>query len=162
MNMKKRFKAVVVGGTFDKFHKGHQTLLMKAFEVGKHVFIGLSSDDFVKMMRKHEVATYDERLKYLKKFLKEKSVLNRAKILPLNDPYGLTLSTGCVDAIVVSRETDPRAQEINEKRMNKGLPPLRVVVIEMVLAENNVPISTSRIRLREIDREGYLLRLKER
>ena len=59
---------------------------------------------------------------------------------------------------MVSRETEPRAREINEKRKAMGLPPLHVVVIEMVPAENHVSISTTRIRWGEIDREGHLLR----
>ncbi len=157
--MKKRFEAVAVGGTFDEFHKGHRALLLKAFEVGKRVLIGLCTDKFAKKIWKpHKVATYEKRLKELKDFLRLKGLLDRVEILPLNDPYGITLSSGCVEAIVVSRETESRAQEINEKRRAKGLPPLSVVVIEMVPAENHVSISTTRIRRREIDREGRLLK----
>jgi len=157
--VKKRFEAVAVGGTFDEFHRGHRALLLKAFEVGNRVLIGLCTDDFAKKLWKpHEVATYVERLADLKHFLRRKSLLDRAEITPLDDPYGITLSRGCVEAIVVSRETEPRAHEINEKRKAKGLPPLHVVVIEMVPAENHVSISTTRIRHREIDREGRLLK----
>jgi len=58
----------------------------------------------------------------------------------------------------VSRETEPRAYEINEIRKKKGLPPLGVVTIEMVPSEDFIPISSTRIHLREIDREGRLLR----
>ena len=156
--MYQKFKTVLVGGTFDELHKGHKALLMKAFEVGDRVIIGLSTDGLARKLKKnHEVATYKERLKELKVFLKKQGVLHRAKILPLKTPYGITLSKGCADALVVSRETEPRAKEINEKRKAKGLQPLHVVVIEMVPAENHVPISTTRIRRREIDREGRLL-----
>lgn len=132
---------------------------MKAFEVGNRVLIGLCSDDFARKLRKpHEVATYEERLEDLKDFLRRHGVLDRAEVIPLRDPYGVTLSSGCVDAIVVSRETEPRAYEINEKRRARGLPPLGIVVIEMVPAEDHVPISTTRIRRREIDHEGRLLK----
>ena len=155
----KRFKVIAVGGTFDEFHKGHRALLIKAFEVGDQVLIGLCSDDFAKELRKpHKVATYQKRLDDLKSFLRSQEVLDRAKIIPLNDPYGVTLSGGCLDAIAVSRETESRAHEINEKRRAKGLKPLEVVVIEMVPAENHISISTTRIRRKEIDREGRLLK----
>lgn len=158
--MKKRFDTVAVGGTFDEFHKGHRALLMKAFEVGNRVLIGLCTDEFAKELRKpHKFAGYEERLRDLKHFLRQLDVLSRAEILPLSDPYGITLSTNRpLDAIVVSRETEPRAKEINKKRAAKGLPPLEVIVIEMIPAEDHVSISTTRIRWKEIDREGRLLR----
>lgn len=156
----RKFKTVAVGGTFDEFHKGHRALLQKAFEVGEHVLIGLSSDDFAKKIRKsHRIATYDERLGNLEHFLRRMNVLDRAEITLLNDPYGVTLSRGCVESIVVSHETEPRAYEINEKRKMKGLPSLNVIVIKMVPAEDKVPISTTRIRLGEINHEGHLLEI---
>ena len=156
--MKKEFDAVAVGGTFDEFHKGHRALLKKAFEVGNRVFIGLSSDEFSKKLRKpHKIATYERRLEELKEFLRRRGVLNRAEIFPLDDPYGVTLSRNRVDAIVVSKETEPRANEINEKRRAKGMPPLNIVVVDMILAEDFFPISSTRIWLEEIDREGHLL-----
>jgi len=157
--VKKRFEIVAVGGTFDEFHKGHRALLLKAFEVGNRVLIGLCADEFARELRKpHEVTTYEERLGELKEFLEKLGVLDRAEIVPLHDPYGPTLSSTSLDAIVVSDETEPRAHEINKKRVAKGLPPLNVVVIRMVPAENHVWISTTRIRQREIDREGHLLK----
>lgn len=157
--MQRRFKKVAVGGTFDELHKGHKALLMKAFEVGEKVLIGLCTDEFVKRMRKpHITASYERRLGELREFLQENGFLKRAEIVPLNDPYGVTLSKGCVEALVVSRETEARAREINVKRCELGLQPLHVVVIDMVSAENHIEISTTRIKRGEIDREGRLLK----
>lgn len=154
-----RFKMIAVGGTFDEFHKGHRVLILKAFEVGARVLIGLCTDDFAKKLRKmHEVAPYEERLNELRSYLRKNELLHRAEILPLRDPYGPAVSNSEIEAIVVSRETEPRAYEINEMRKKKGLPSLAVVTIEMVPSEDETPISSSRIHLREIDREGHLLR----
>jgi cytidyltransferase-like protein len=156
--VEKKFETVAVGGTFDLFHSGHRKLLWKAFKVGKHVLVGLSSDDLVKNLRKpHNIAPYAERLKELKSFLKCKGVLDRAEILPLNDSYGVTLSNEEVEAIVVSEETEPRARLINEKRESLGMPPLQIVTVRMVLSEDHYPISSTRIWFEEIDREGNLL-----
>jgi len=156
--VEKKFETVAVGGTFDEFHKGHRALLKKAFEVGDRVFIGLCSDDFVKKLRKpHNIAPYEKRLEELKNFLRKCGVLERGEIFPLNDPYGVTVSRKSLDAIVVSKETEPRAHEINEKRRSRGMSPLKIVVIDMVLAEDWFPISSTRIWLGEIDREGHLL-----
>lgn len=159
--MAKKFRVAAVGGTFDEFHKGHRALLSKAFEVAERVLIGLCTDDFVKRMRKpHPVDCYEKRLRELREFLRSRGWLERAEIVPLNDRYGVLLSEGCVEVLVVSRETEPIAHEINEKRKAKGLSPLEIVVIEMVPSENHVPISTTRIRRGEIDREGRLLKDK--
>jgi len=155
----KKYKVVLVGGTFDHLHRGHRALMMKAFEVGERVKIGLSSDEFAKkLVKHHEVASYKERLEELKNFLKQKGVLERAEIVPLDNAYGVTLSKGCAEALVVSRETELRAFAITEKRRAMGLPPLEVIVVDMVPAEDAVPISSTRIRKREIDREGHLLK----
>jgi len=160
--LEKKFKTVGVGGTFDEFHKGHRTLLMEAFEAGEHVLIGLCSDDFANKLNKpHVTASYEQRLKELKAFLREHELLERTTIIPLNDPFGVTLSKGCMEALIVSKETEPTAIKINEKRKEIGLPPLKIVVIDMVPSENHVPISTTRIRHGEIDREGRLLKRKK-
>ena len=155
----RKFRSVAVGGTFDEFHKGHRALIRKAFEVGQQVLIGLCTDEFArKLWKDHDISAYGKRLEELRKFLGDQGVLNRAKITPLADPYGVTLSRGCVEAIVVSRETERVAREINILRERKGLLPLEVIVIDMVPAENHVPITTTRVLRGEIDREGHLLR----
>ncbi|MEM3642223.1 MAG: phosphopantetheine adenylyltransferase [Candidatus Bathyarchaeia archaeon] len=155
----KTFKTVAVGGTFDELHKGHRTLLIKAFEIGEQVLIGLCSDEFVRKLGKpHITAPYEQRLDELKAFLREYGFSERAKILPLNDIYGVTLSKGCLEALVVSKETKPTALKINEERKKRNLPPLYIDVIDMVPSENHIPISTTRIRRGEIDREGRLLK----
>jgi pantetheine-phosphate adenylyltransferase len=155
----KKFRKVAVGGTFDEFHRGHKVLLMKAFEVGEHVLIGLCTDKFVKKLGKpHVTASYEERLKELWAFLKSLGVGDKAEVVPLNDPYGSTLTDRCIEALVVSEETEKTAVKINQKRSEAGLPPLTIVTIGMVPAENRAPISTTRIREGEIDREGHLLK----
>ena len=155
----KELRKVAVGGTFDEFHRGHKVLLMKAFEIGSHVLIGLCSDEFVKKMGKpHTTATYEERLKELRVFLTSHGLTDKAEIVPLNDPYGVTVTDRCIDALVVSEETKKTAIKINQKRSEAQLSPLTIVTISMVPAENCKPISTTRIREGEIDREGHMLK----
>jgi pantetheine-phosphate adenylyltransferase len=155
----KKFKKVAVGGTFDELHRGHKTLLDKAFEVGDKVVIGLSSDKFVsKMGKPHVTATYNERCIELKDYLKELGLAERAEIVPLNDPFGLTISGKGLEALVVSQETQQTAEKINEKRREAGLLPLKIITVNMVPAENSTPISTTRIRSGEIDRNGHMLK----
>jgi pantetheine-phosphate adenylyltransferase len=155
----KKFRKVAVGGTFDELHKGHRRLLAKAFEIGENVLIGLCTDEFVKKLGKpHETASYEERLKELHAFLEKSSLISEAEIIPLDNPYGNTLTDKCIEALVVSEETEKIAIEINQKRSEAKLPLLEIITISMVPAENFKPISTTRIREGEIDREGHLLR----
>ena len=155
----KNFNKIAVGGTFDKLHKGHKTLLDKAFEVGDNVVIGLSSDIFVsKMGKPHETAPYKERRKELKAYLAELGLTERAEIVRLSNSYGSTISGKDLEALIVSKETKKTAEIINEKRKTVGLSPLIIIAVNMVPAENNAPISTTRIRRGEIDRNGHLLK----
>jgi len=153
-------KTVGVGGTFDELHKGHATLLIKAFEIGERVIIGLATDEFVKRMNKpHITAPYPQRLKELKAFLKQHGYESRAEIIPINDVDGGVLLTETpIETLVLGKERESAGLMINEKRRNLGLPPVEIVAIDLVPSENHAPISTTRIRLGEIDREGHLLR----
>ncbi|MCD6529943.1 phosphopantetheine adenylyltransferase [Candidatus Bathyarchaeota archaeon] len=156
--MNGKFKVAAVGGTFDEFHKGHRSILKKAFEVGEKVIVGLCTDEFVKKLGKpHIVDPYEVRLKNLKTFLKENGLLERAEIIPLNDPYGPTINDEEIEVLIVSEETAPTAYKINELRRRRGLKPLEIIVVNMVLAEDEKTISTTRIRKGEIDREGRLI-----
>ena len=158
--MGKKFRTVGVGGTFDELHKGHRVLLLKAFDIGEQVMIGVSSDKFVNKMNKpHPTTMYEKRVTELRDFLREHGVLDRAEIISINDTYGgVLLSKNLIQALVVSKETEPMAININEKRKEKGISPLEIIVVDMVPSENHRAISTRRIRTGEIDREGHILK----
>jgi pantetheine-phosphate adenylyltransferase len=154
----KEYRKVAVGGTFDQLHSGHKALLGKAFEVGDKVIIGLTSDNFVAKLNKHHVtASYQDRQRDLEKYLSEQGWLFRAEIVPLEDSFGLTIKGRGLAAIVVSKETEHVAVSINQKRLSTGHKPLAIVTVCMVPAENHNPISTTRIRRGEIDRNGHML-----
>lgn len=155
----KKFKKVAVGGTFDELHRGHKALLSKAFEVGEKVLIGLTSDEFVaKLGKPHKTAPYKQRLGELTAFLDSLGYAGRFEIVPLQDSYGSTISGKGLEALVVSKETEKTALIINEKRQHAGFLPLKIFTVSMVPAENRTPISTTRIRSGEIDRNGHLLK----
>jgi pantetheine-phosphate adenylyltransferase len=157
----KKFQKVAVGGTFDELHRGHKTLLDKAFEIGDKVVIGLSSDALVsKLSKPHVTATYEEREQGVRAWLRDLGLADRTEIVPLFDAFGSSVKDPQIGALVVSEETKPTAERINERRMTAGLPTLEIVAINMVPSQNCGPISTTRIRRGEMDREGRLLKKK--
>ena len=147
---------ICVGGTFEYLHKGHRALLDKAFSLGKKVVIGLSTDEFANSGRDRKVMPYEKRKENLERYLKEKGYSNY-EILPLDDRYGNALDERYTD-IVVSEGTERTAMEINEIRERKGIEPLKIHKVPHVLADDFMPISSTRIYNGEIDAEGRLLR----
>ncbi|MBM4240980.1 MAG: phosphopantetheine adenylyltransferase [Euryarchaeota archaeon] len=147
------YQKVAVGGTFDKFHKGHKKLLDKAFKVGDKILIGVTSDEFGG--KKGDIDPCNVRMSNLEKFLEKFN--SRYSMMKLEDHYGSTIDDETLDALVVSRETRPTANKINRIRERRGMNPLEIIVIDMVLAEDGKPISSTRIRKGEIDSKGRII-----
>ncbi len=142
-------KKVVVGGTFDSLHKGHKHLLKKATSLG-NLKIGLTSNEMARKTKGIGVEKHEERHQSLLYFFPE------AKIEKINDSYGFALDED-FDFIVVSSETRLRAEKINSERRAIGRKNLEIVEVDLLLAEDGEPISSTRIREGEIDKEGKKL-----
>lgn len=138
---------VCLGGTFSIIHAGHEALLHKAFHIGDQVVIGLTSDEMARQRGK-VVMPYEKRKQRLQEFIR--GIGRAADIVPLDDEYGPAASGTC-DAIVVSPETVAVAEKINDVRRSHGLAPLRIVIVPYVLADDGIPISSSRISNGEIE-----------
>lgn len=148
---------VCLGGTFYPFHKGHKELIRKAFQIAGPagtVFIGITSSQMTQ--KKGKLASYAHRKKIIEKFLKQENALKQTTIQQLTNKFGPTLQDD-FDAIVVSPETKPTAEEINKKRRQKGKNPLQIITIPFVPSEDGKPISSTRIRKKEIDENGQLI-----
>jgi len=151
------FDTVATGGTFDILHKGHYTLLLKAFEVGKQVIIGISSDYYASVKKKKITNEYPIRLKNLKRFIEDKFNKSNYSIYELNDFYGPTVLTNDVQAIVTTEGTKENCIKINELRKSKGLPQLEIIIVPLVKDQDGKVISSTRIREGEIDTNGTKL-----
>lgn len=134
---------VCLGGTFSILHSGHEALFKKAFDRGSDVTIGLTTDGMASRMGK-DVESYEKRKRNLEEFLRGRFG-RTATIAPLDDPYG-PAAEGDFDAIVVSPETVSGAEEINRRRREMGLKALEIMVVPFVLADDGIPVSSSRIR----------------
>lgn len=151
------FDTIATGGTFDILHKGHYSLLQKAFEVGKQVIIGISSDHYASVKKKKITNEYPIRLKNLKRFIEDKFNKSNYSIYELNDFYGPTVLTKDVQAIVTTEGTKENCIKINDLRKSKGMPQLEIIVVPLVEGQDGKVISSTRIREGEIDINGNKL-----
>lgn len=121
--------------------------------------IGLTTDAFVK--------TYKKDFTRIKPFAERKSELNRwcvdggydrkAIIIPIDDAYEPAATLPDLEVLVVTPENKARGEEISAKRKEKGLVPLALLVVPLVPAEDQKPISSTRVRNGEIDISGRLI-----
>lgn len=151
---RKPYRKVVVGGTFDRLHLGHKALLRKAFEVGKYVYVGLTSDEMIKNKPHAEkILPYWRRLECLLKFFEVNGYSNY-RVIKINTAIGFADRIKSLEAIVVSEETYKGALIVNRAREEKGLPPLDIVTIAIVRSKIGPKISSSLIRAGLIDPFG--------
>jgi pantetheine-phosphate adenylyltransferase len=157
-----KFDLVATGGTFDEIHIGHIALLSKAFELGKRVIIGVTSDDFADKTKGEKKLnhSYDKRVFNLKDIIQKKFGRVSYKISKLDNEYGPIVILGEVDALIASTETAKKGEKINEIRSKKGLPPIAIISVDLIRTEDGSPISSTRIREGEIDPFGKILKVK--
>src|SRR5260370_32846149 len=152
----KKYKTVATGGTFDQFHAGHRRLLEKSFELGDEVVIGLTSDEFARKEGKVPKQPYQRRKAQLEAYIRQSFPGRRHTIAKLDDFFGPGIASKEVEALVASPETGKRVELANKLRAERGFPPLELVVVDWVVADDGRPISSSRIRHGEIYEGGEL------
>jgi len=150
------FDLVAMGGTFDAIHSGHMALLNKAFSISSKVIIGLTSDQLATKKGKNLLNDYSKRLSLLKSVIEKNFPNSSYEISKLENDFGPAVIEGSVKALVVSEETSNKGLLLNDLRTEKNLPPVKIVVVPMVLAEDGKVISTTRIKNSEIDGSGNL------
>lgn len=148
------FKSVILGGTFDHLHAGHQLLLSTAIKQSQQVTVGLvsvpTSKDFP-----DSIESYTKRLANLKNYLYTNRLFSRVTIIPIYDIYGTSLSDMSIEAIFVTDTTLANAIKIKLERQKLLLPPLQIIVSPLVPGDDGLTISSSRIRAGLIDRQGH-------
>jgi pantetheine-phosphate adenylyltransferase len=150
-----RFNKVALGGTFDRFHKGHEQLIRKAAEVGEEIVLGLTVDGFSSTKELSDlIQPYNLRKQELTKGLVSLGVDLRTTIVPLEDVFGPTLNDGKIDGLVVTRQTKGGAEIVNRERGRIGLSKLPIIEAELVKDKNGDYLSSTSIRRGLVDREG--------
>ena len=158
----RQFRKVATGGTFDHIHAGHGAILERSFEVGDEVVIGLTSDEFVAKTGKQPDNSYVRRDHELEEYIKKNFPQRTFIIAKLNDYFGPGILDPGIQALVASPETSIRIGLANKLREAKGYPPLTLVTIDWVKAEDGKPLSSTRIRKGEVDHAGRIIRRPKR
>ena len=140
-----------VAGTFDVLHDGHKALLRRAFEVGDVVMVGITSDRMASGSRGVSVPMNIRRAE-LEAFLSD---MGEHRIFEIDDIYGPDEVMDSVDVLVVSEETMDNGRRVNERRASRGLKPMELSVVPLVMSDDGGKISSSAILRGEYGRSGH-------
>uniref|UniRef100_A0A8R1DHD7 Bifunctional coenzyme A synthase n=1 Tax=Caenorhabditis japonica TaxID=281687 RepID=A0A8R1DHD7_CAEJA len=157
----KRYKKVVLGGTFDRLHNGHKVLLNKAVELASEdVVVGVTEKDMILKKSLFEmIEPVELRINRVVEFVEDISGTAKCLAEPIIDPFGPSTRIEDLEAIVVSRETVKGADAVNKKRGEKGMSQLDVIIVELVEGNDEIlketKISSSSRRRADL---GKLLR----
>lgn len=153
-----KYNLTVCGGTFDLFHAGHKAFIKKILKHSEKVTLGITSNLYVKSFKNNlGIEDFKVRKKAVEKFLDSIGASRRVKIVEINNAYEPYLETSTdYQAITVTLQTKKVAMEINRKRKQNNVRELKIIVVDMKLAQDGKIISSTRIRNGEINREGRL------
>lgn len=154
-----RVRLAVLGGTFDRLHIGHHALLATAFRVGSEVAVGVTTDRFLAEHPKPvsgRIQPYRVRRAALVRWLRQNYPERIWRVTPLENPFGRSVDPG-VGALVVSRDTERGGRAVNRERRRRGRPGVPLIVVPLVLADDLEPVSSRRVRAKEIAPDGRRL-----
>lgn len=153
--MKYPYQKVALGGTFDRLHVGHEQLLMKAYESGTQVCIGLTQPQMhVNKEYSWLIESYEKRLSSLEHFFSLHNLHSRSTIVPIEDIYGPTIEDKSIEALVVTPHTLAGAMAVNKQRQLLQMQELPIIQAELVCDDEGQYTSSTRIREGRINRHG--------
>lgn len=147
--------AVVLGGTFDRLHDGHRRLLKFSTDLARdRVIVGVCDGPMLsKKELSHLIQPIETRMKGVEDYIKLIKPELIVQVEPITDPYGPSIADDKLDAIIVSEETLSGGLSVNRKRAEKGLPQLKVEVVDLLAGGGNgEKLSSSALRRLELER----------
>ena len=145
-----KLERCLVGGTFDRFHQGHKSLLNTALEVAEFVEVWITNDE-MSAAKSPVLQSFEDRREAIIAWADERITTHE-----LEDSLGPAPNRRDCDSIICTPETLGNCQTINEIRLKNGLIPLEIIEVQHSLDEADGIISSSRIRAGLIDCEGKL------
>ena len=143
-----KLERCLVGGTFDRFHQGHKSLLNAALDSAELVEVWITNDA-MSAAKSPILQSFEDRREAIIAWADERITTHE-----LEDNYGPAPSRKDCDSIICTPETLGNCQRINEIRLANGLLPLEIIEVQHSLDEVGGIISSSRIRAGLIDCDG--------
>lgn len=148
-----------VAGTFDRLHNGHKAVLTAAMSQGGPVTVGITSDQYIAAWKKDTkgITSFAKRKQVVMAFI---STIVQSKqsvsYVAIDDPYEPAAS-GTYDSLIVTEHNQSTGNEINSRRITRGLSPLVLITVPIITAEDGSTLSATRVRAGEVTTDGRLV-----
>lgn len=152
--MRKLYEIVGLGGTFDRFHAGHEHFIKFASQFGQHLHVGITHPKLTQGKELSKlIEPYSDRKRAVIHYCKLQQISGSTS--QLTDIYGPTLNEKSkIKALVVTPDTLAGANKINQTRAAMNLYQFPVHICPLLTDKHDQVINSARIRAGEIDRQG--------
>lgn len=152
-----KYQNLVLAGSFDHLHLGHKYFIEKAYLCSQKISCYLATGWTAKQkLYSLAIQSYKDRYRTLDKYINENGLENKIAIYPLDNGFGPALEYSKLDAIAYTAQNYQKVKLINSLRIKKNLKPLTPIFIDLIKAQDKKIISSTRIRLGEINRNGFV------